>query len=112
MSKAATAPLHIRNQQASAHLRRAIQQITDWREWLPVNLDYTRRSSTENCLGTRGIRADAQGLIIIGPGRLSDVPDPLRLRLTTEQKIEARTYDWLLRAASLLSRDPYAPPRL
>lgn len=93
-----TAQLTIADGQPAQQLRKAIQQITDWREWLAVNLDYARRSIAENGLGLPGIRHDPPGLIIISRESYSSVPDIMRLREPGARNIEIRTYDWLLRS--------------
>lgn len=105
--KSPIAPLSIADGQASAQLRKAIKQITDWREWLADNADYARRGDKENGLGLRGIRYDARGLIIIGRGELTDEPDAMRRRALTEQNIEVRTYDWLVRSTQTRRRLPF-----
>jgi hypothetical protein len=51
-----TAHLTISDGQPSKQLRKAIQQITDWREWLAINSDYAHRSIEERGLGLPGIR--------------------------------------------------------
>lgn len=91
------AELSIRDGQAGKEVRKAQQQIADWRNWLTDNLDYARRSTRENGLGLAGIRPDARGLIIVGRGQMSDVPDLLRQRIEREQRVVVRTYDWLVR---------------
>ncbi len=64
-----TASLSIADGQASSQLRKAVKQITDWREWLADNADYARRGIKENGLGLPGIRHDARGLIAAGTSR-------------------------------------------
>lgn len=95
-----TAKLTIGDGQASKQIRRAQQQIVDWREWLMSNLDYARRTIRDNGLGLAGIRPDARGLIIVGRGPLSDDTDVARIRIEREQRIVVRTYDWLIRQSS------------
>lgn len=102
-----TAALRLKDGQPTKQLRKALKQIADWREWLMLNADYARRSQSEDGLGLAGIRMDAQGLIIIGRGLVTDLPDQLRHRLSYEQRIEVRSYDWLARAASSLRSHPY-----
>jgi hypothetical protein len=91
------AKLAINDGQAAKEVRKAQQQIADWRNWLTDNLDHARRSVRENGLGLAGIRPDARGLIIVGRGQMSDKPDELRQRIEREQRIVVRTYDWLVR---------------
>jgi hypothetical protein len=94
-----TAPLVIADGQAAQQLRKAIKQITDWREWLGNNADYARRSIKDDGLGLPGIRVDAQGLVIIGREDPPETTNAMRLRALNDQKIQIRTYDWLLRAS-------------
>lgn len=95
-----TAPLTISDGQPEKRLRKAIKQIADWREWLGDNLDYARKSRAENGMGLAGIRADAPALIIIGRGEQTASIDRMRNRVRSEQGIEIRTYDWLIRACN------------
>jgi Domain of unknown function (DUF4263) len=94
-----TAVLTIKDGQPAQQLRKAMQQIADWREWLMNNVNYARRPTAENGLGLPGIRIDARGLIIIGRGRLSTHSDAMRMREQSQRNVEIRTYDWLIRAA-------------
>lgn len=91
------ARLTINDGQPAKEVRKAQQQIADWRDWLTNNLDYARRSVRDNGLGLAGIRPDARGLIIVGRGQISDKPDRSRNRIEREQRIVVRTYDWLVR---------------
>ncbi|MGW4025744.1 MULTISPECIES: Shedu anti-phage system protein SduA domain-containing protein [unclassified Streptomyces] len=79
------------NQRASPTLRHAIDQIQDWREWLKVNLLSARASLP-------GITVDARGLIIMGREDVTDSAREIRDRHSVNDRIEIRTYDWLLRA--------------
>lgn len=97
-----TASLTLADGQQSKQLRKAIKQITDWREWLNDNSDYARRARWDNGLGLPGIRADAPSLIIISRSIRSRSPDAMRIRERSERNIEIRTYDWLLRASKFI----------
>ena len=99
------ARLTIADGQPSKQLRKAIQQVNDWREWLRDNSDYARRSTNENGLGLPGIRDDARALIIISRDTEAKNPDKMRLRELGERNIEIRTYDWLVRNCQK-TRDP------
>jgi hypothetical protein len=98
------AALTILDGQHSHQLRKAIQQIIDWREWLSDNAANARQSKAENGLGLPGIRADARALIIISRESLIAVPGKNRARELAERNIEIRTYDWLLRASQQTKR--------
>jgi antiviral defense system Shedu protein SduA len=91
------ANLAINDGQPAKEVRRAQQQIADWRDWLTDNLDYARRPVRENGLGLAGIRPDARGLIIVGRGQISETLDLSRRRIEREQRVVVRTYDWLVR---------------
>lgn len=97
-----TASLTLADGQQSKQLRKAIKQITDWREWLSDNSDYARRAKWDNGLGLPGIRADAPSLVIISRSIRSRSPDATRIRERSERNIEIRTYDWLLRASKFI----------
>ncbi len=101
------AKLAIKDGQAAKEVRRAQQQIADWRNWLTDNLDHARRSTQENGLGLAGIRPDARGLIIVGRGETSETPDLMRQRIEKEQRVVVRTYDWLVRQSGLSRGLPF-----
>lgn len=102
-----TARLTIADGQHSKELRKAIKQITDWREWLSDNSDYARRGIKDNGLGMPGIRSDARAVIIISRADRSVAPDRLRMRELSERNIEIRTYDWLIRSFHMLFPSGY-----
>lgn len=79
------------NQRESPTLRHAIDQIQDWREWLKTNLLSARTTLP-------GITVDARGLIIMGRKDQTDSAREVRDRRSANDRIEIRTYDWLLRA--------------
>lgn len=83
---------NVGNQRESRTLRHAIEQIQDWREWLKTNLLATREKLP-------GITIDARGLIIMGREDGTDSAREIRDRRSVNDRIEVRTYDWLLRAA-------------
>ncbi|MFE7578483.1 Shedu anti-phage system protein SduA domain-containing protein [Streptomyces sp. NPDC057521] len=80
------------NGRESPTLRHAIEQIQDWREWLKTNLLAAREKLP-------GITMDARGLIIMGREDGTDRAREIRDRRSANDRIEVRTYDWLLRAA-------------
>ncbi|MFD2767582.1 Shedu anti-phage system protein SduA domain-containing protein [Micromonospora eburnea] len=88
------------NGKASPTLRHAVDQIEDWRAWLTANLAVARSPREEGGLGLPGITADARGLIIIGRESVEDSGRGPRELLFTRNRIEVRTYDWLLKAVS------------
>lgn len=96
-----TAPLVQRDRQPSKQLRKGIQQITDWREWLQENLDQARKARRHQGLGLHGIRPDPRGLVIVGRGALTAETDPLRSQIWEKHRIDVRTYDWLVREATI-----------
>ncbi|MEW2467653.1 Shedu anti-phage system protein SduA domain-containing protein [Streptomyces sp. NPDC046994] len=85
--------------QASETLRKAIQQIRDWREWLANNLDNAQKSADQGGLGLPGIRTRPPGLIIIGREDGAGGNGVMRSQYAETEDIQIRTYDWLLRAA-------------
>ena len=102
-----TAALTISDGQHSSQLRKAIQQIIDWREWLSNSANYARRSVADNGLGLPGIRADARGLIIISRADRSTTHSVNRMRELNDRNIEIRTYDWLVRACQISRGLPF-----
>jgi hypothetical protein len=92
-----TASLTIADGQPSKQLRKGLQQIRDWREWLQENLDHARKPRRLQGLGLFGIRPHARALVIIGRGRLSTDTDVMRNQKWEEQQVDVRTYDWLVR---------------
>jgi hypothetical protein len=90
--------------QASEVLRKAIQQIRDWREWFSNNLDNAQKSVSQGGLGLPGIRTRPPGLIIIGREDGAGGTGVMRSQYAEAEDIQIRTYDWLVRAAR--SRPP------
>jgi Domain of unknown function (DUF4263) len=79
------------------HARRGISQIREWREWFQDNTDFARRSKRHNGLGLVDIRAQSEGLVLVGRRALlhantHTVRNPIR----EENRIRVQTYDWLL----------------
>jgi len=101
-----TAPLAIEDGQAERRVRKGMKQISDWREWLADNIDYARKSRADNGLGLPGIRVDAQGLVLVSRGDVTTLTDRMRTRVSVDQRIEIRTYDWLVRVSSTTRRLP------
>jgi len=78
-------------------LRQAIDQVTDWRDWLERNVDYARRARDEEGLGLTDIRADADALILIGRAQEYHFKfNRYRHRLEREQRTLIHTYSWLV----------------
>lgn len=94
------ARISIKDGQASGQLRKGLQQIADWREWLHTNLLSARASKREHGLGLARIRADAVGLVLVSRGVPTVISDDLRQRVEREQRVAVRTYDWLIREAT------------
>lgn len=90
----------IKNGEPSETLRHAIHQIEDWREWLASNLFSARAARDEGGLGLPGITADARALIIMGREDAEDHAKKIRDRVYRTNRIEVRSYDWLLRATN------------
>ncbi|MGA5522909.1 Shedu anti-phage system protein SduA domain-containing protein [Streptomyces pseudogriseolus] len=99
-----TAPLVLKDGQPSKNLRKAIQQIRDWRRWIVEHLGTARESAQQGGTGLEGIQPNPPGLIIIGRENPAAPTEILRLELLQETHVEIRTYDWLVRAAA--SRPP------
>ncbi|WP_406838906.1 Shedu anti-phage system protein SduA domain-containing protein [Streptomyces sp. AHU1] len=94
-----TAELSLQDaRQASETLRKAIQQIRDWREWLSNNLDNAQKSVSQGGLGLPGIRTRPPGLIIIGREDGARGTGVMRSQYAEAEDIQIRTYDWLVRA--------------
>ncbi|WP_369246209.1 Shedu anti-phage system protein SduA domain-containing protein [Streptomyces sp. R41] len=95
-----TAELTLKDgRQASETLRKAVQQIRDWREWLANNLDNAQKSVGQGGLGLPGIRTRPPGLIIIGREATAGGTGVMRSQYAETEDIQIRTYDWLVRAA-------------
>jgi hypothetical protein len=91
---------HRKDGLASDALDHAIGQIRDWRKWLMHNIDYARRSQTENGLGLVGIDARVPGLILIG--RRHEYPErfnEIRRQMIDREHIAVHSYDWLFDVA-------------
>ncbi|WP_406515649.1 DUF4263 domain-containing protein [Streptomyces sp. NBC_00873] len=100
-----TAELALRNgREPSETLRKAIQQIKDWREWLANNLEQAQKSASKGGLELPGIRTRPPGLIIIGREDWAAGTGVMRSQYAETEDIQIRTYDWLVRAAQ--SRPP------
>jgi len=100
----------IQDGQGSHQLRKGVNQVHDWRSWLEENLATARASKTNHGLGLPGIRSDAEGLVLIGREDGSSTSNALRNRLSSNDRIEVRTYDWLTRTAiSRMQGNNYYP---
>ncbi len=83
--------------QPTQELTHAIQQVTDWREWLTQNIDYARRPSSEGGLSLVGIDGNISATILIG--RRQDFHprfNAFRRQTVQERNLSIRTYDWLI----------------
>ncbi|MFD0001619.1 Shedu anti-phage system protein SduA domain-containing protein [Streptomyces sp. NPDC127178] len=95
-----TAQLFTKDGQPRKELRKGLSQIQDWRTWLIANRDVARRSRNEQGLGLVGIDHMANGLVIIGRRHHRSVADQERLNsLMHRERIQIRSYDWLLEEA-------------
>ncbi len=77
--------------------RHAIHQIKEWRGWVSRNMDAVRKRPNEGGMGLRWMEPTDWGIVLIG--RSDDVehdPADLRRQLKRDERIEMRTYDWLL----------------
>lgn len=93
------APLQIRDGQASKQLRKALHQIGDWREWITNNISSAQKPKSKDGLGLKDIRADADGLVLISRANASPDSSVLRNQIWTSQRVQVRTYDWIVRMA-------------
>ncbi|MET9020703.1 Shedu anti-phage system protein SduA domain-containing protein [Actinopolymorpha sp. NPDC004070] len=94
-----TAPLTVKDGQGEKRLRKGIHQITTWRDWLTENLNYAKKPKKEQGLGLPGIRANSDGLVIISREDGTPRGNFVRNLARESDRIEIRTYDWLIRAA-------------
>ncbi len=79
------------------HARKGISQIREWREWLQNNTDIARRSKRNDGLGLVDIRAQSEGLVLVGRrARLHENTHTVRNPIREENRIRVQTYDWLL----------------
>lgn len=99
-----TARLVLNDGQPSATLRKAVQQIRDWRRWIAEHFHTAGDPEDRGGTGLEGIRLNPPGLIIIGRDDPAAPTETMRNELLEETRIEIRTYDWLVRAAA--SRPP------
>ena len=96
-----TAKLFTKGGDPAQFLNHAIRQITDWRNWLSHNRDYTTRLRTKDGLGLLDVDPQLPGLIIIG--RRADVAEETadrRRAMSRELRIKIHTYDWLAEVAA------------
>lgn len=99
-----TARLVLNDGQPSANLRKAVQQIRDWRRWIERHFHTARDPEDRGGTGLEGVRQNPPGLIIIGRDNSAAPTEMMRNEFLEESRIEIRTYDWLVRAAA--SRPP------
>ncbi|MFJ9151792.1 Shedu anti-phage system protein SduA domain-containing protein [Streptomyces sp. NPDC102270] len=99
-----TARLVLNDGQASKELRKATQQIRDWRRWITEHFHTAGAPEDRGGTGLEGIRVNPPGLIIIGRDNPGAPTEAMRNEFLEENRIEIRTYDWLVRAAT--SRPP------
>jgi hypothetical protein len=83
-------------------VRHAIQQITDWREWIADNNSHAQASVRQGGLGLPYLRPNARALIVVGRSEEGwEDARPYRLREIEDRGIHIRTYDWLRRTFGL-----------
>jgi hypothetical protein len=99
-----TARLVLNDGQPSKELRKATQQIRDWRRWITEHFHTAGSPEDRGGTGLEGIRVNPPGLIIIGRDNPGAPTEAMRNEFLEENRIEIRTYDWLVRAAA--SRPP------
>lgn len=79
------------------YVRKGVNQIMEWREWLASNLDYSRKKRRENGLGLIDIRENSQGFVFVGRRfRLRETKEVIRNQLRDKENIHIHTYDYLL----------------
>lgn len=94
-------PLRIKDESHSAPVRHAIKQVQDWREWLTINIAYAQTQ-----LHLHGLTNRAPGLVVIGRAEPVAERDAARAQTDEGQRIEVRSWDWLLAAAQDLAESP------
>ncbi|MFH9666217.1 Shedu anti-phage system protein SduA domain-containing protein [Streptomyces globisporus] len=99
-----TARMVLNDGQPSATLRKAVQQIRDWRRWIAEHFHTAGAPEDRGGTGLEGIRLNPPGLIIIGRDNPAVPTEMMRNEILEESRIEIRTYDWLVRAVA--SRPP------
>ncbi|MFD5063828.1 Shedu anti-phage system protein SduA domain-containing protein [Streptomyces sp. NPDC058394] len=99
-----TARLVLNDGQPSATLRKAVQQIRDWRRWIAEHFHTAGDPEDLGGTGLEGIRLNPPGLVIIGRDDSAAPTETMRNEFLEEARIEIRTYDWLVRAVA--SRPP------
>jgi Domain of unknown function (DUF4263) len=99
-----TAPLSIKDGQPAGQLRKGLQQITDWREWVGNNLQTARNERALGGLGLFEVRPRARGLVIVGRRSLTHQAETIRNVIWEDRHIDIRTYDWLVAAARFKRR--------
>ncbi|MFE7262249.1 Shedu anti-phage system protein SduA domain-containing protein [Streptomyces sp. NPDC057592] len=84
-------------------LRKGLQQIKDWRNWLENNLQTARNSPRFGGCGFVDITPRVQGLVIVGRRRITTPDDDQRRRdIWWNEHSEVHTYDWLYEEARKL----------
>ena len=79
------------------HARKGVSQVREWREWLQNNTDIARRSRRNDGLGLVDIRAQSEGLVLVGRrALLYENTHTVRNPIREENRIRIQTYDWLL----------------
>jgi len=90
-------PLFTKSGEQSEQLRHAVRQVQDWRRWLLRNNAYASAPADQSGLDLKEIRADLEGLIIIGRRESSDPQwNDLRKQIMSDLQIQIHTYDWLV----------------
>lgn len=85
--------------QLDHHARTGVAQINDWRRWIETNRYQARQSRDENGLGLPDIRAQAEGVVLVGRRHKLDrsiVAGFLRNEEYENARITIQTYDRLL----------------
>jgi Domain of unknown function (DUF4263) len=93
-------PLFTQTGNLAEHLNEGLRQISDWRRWIAQNLDHASKPTHEGGLGLAGIKAESDGLILIG--RREDRSGRARERLldlSWNNHVSVHSYDWVSREA-------------
>jgi hypothetical protein len=84
----------------TAYLEHALQQIRDWRNWVCDNIDYARRSKSENGLGLQGIHPKFSGCVIIGRHTQErEFENHIVQQVLKDELIEIRSWDGIVKRA-------------
>ena len=102
-----SAPMRIKDGQGSQQLRKGINQIKDWRNWITENLSTARKPRTSHGLGLPGIKPNSDGLVLISRDDHQSRSNAMRNTHDWESHIQVHSYDWLLRTVANRLHNPF-----